>query len=78
MGQGVEGQIVMVSWADLCKNLKMPLPWTEGGKADVQLSAPSGIDCNVLNVNQRGPGIMGQPSDPPFYGGCDKEPVRSA
>ena len=32
----------------------------EGGKADVQLSVPSGIDCNVLNVNQRGPGIMGQ------------------
>ena len=22
----------------------------EGGKSDVQLSAPSGIDCNVLNV----------------------------
>jgi len=37
----------------------MPLTKAEGGKVDVQLSAPSGIDCNVLNVNQRGPGIMG-------------------
>ena len=51
----------MVSWADLYKNLKMPLPWAEGGKSDVQLSAQSGIDCNVISANQRGPGIMGCP-----------------
>ena len=39
----------------------MPLPKAGGGKADVQLSAQSGIDCNVLSKNQRGPGIMGCP-----------------
>jgi len=26
----------------------MPLPKAGGGKADVQLSAPSGIDCNEM------------------------------
>jgi len=37
----------------------MPLPKAEGGKADVQLSAMSGKNCNGLSSNQRGPGIMG-------------------
>ena len=27
----------------------MPLPKAGGGKADVQLSAPSGIDCNGIS-----------------------------
>ena len=40
---------------DECRAKLMKDREGEGGKADVQLNAQAGIDCNVLGTNQRGP-----------------------